>query len=315
MAFRVMAVSVSDMRKGDQQVSILDQIKPRDKNRVYDMVREAGVDVSDWEASKGRVISAAANPKYCYSWSFVQPNEVVVLNLWHIDLKEKDGVVTEEWNARDIAKRAKGVTVFRATEMDKAIQEAHQKKLPIRVVLCEGTKRNRNDPNSPASKVTFRALDPEPWHVAKYDMSTGQTTLMRGLWQGVDKFVDQFDLHVSQGGEPAERVDVKIASFVRRRDVRKCALLRANGKCDYCGQGGFDMANGRVYLETHHVVPLHEKGADTISNVVALCPNHHREAHHGKNRAEIRKNLLEKIAKFTPINSLSANARNSSLGS
>jgi 5-methylcytosine-specific restriction protein A len=284
-------------------MSILDQIKPRKKNRIYDMVRDAGLDVGDWDASKGKAISAAANPKYCYRWSFIQPNEVVVLNLWHSDMKEKDGVVTDEWNAREIAKRGKGISVFRATEMDEAIQEAYQKKLPIRVVLCEGTKRDRNDPTSTATRVTFRSLDPEPWHVAKYNMATGQSTLMRGLGQGAEHFVDQFDMPAPQGG-PAERVEGKAASFVRRPDVRRYALWRANGKCNYCGETGFSMADGRVYLETHHVVPLHEGGSDSISNVVALCPNHHREAHHGKNRNEIREKLLDKLAAMTPNNSL-----------
>ncbi|WP_202882198.1 HNH endonuclease [Candidatus Manganitrophus noduliformans] len=273
---------------------ILDQIRPKDKNRIYDMVRDVGVDVSDWEASKGNALSAAANPKYCYNWSFVQPNEVVVLNLWHSDIEELDGVLTDELNARDIAKRGKGVTVRRATEMDEAIKEAYRKNLPIRVVLCEGTKRNRNDPNSKASKVHFRSLDPEPWHVAKYDMDTGQTTLMRGLGRGSDGFVDQFDMAVPLG-RPAERGETKSFPFVRRPDVRRYVLLRANGRCEYCGAVGFTMANGQVYLETHHVVPLNEKGSDSVGNVVALCPNHHREAHHGKSRAEIRKTLQEKL--------------------
>lgn len=286
-------------------MSILDQIKPRDRNRIYDLVRDAGVDVSDWDASKGNALSAAANPKYCYNWSFVQPNELVVLNLWHSDLEEKSGVVTDEWNARGIAKKGKGVTVRRATEMDEAIQEAYKKNLPIRVVLCEGTKRNRNDPNSAASKVHFRSLDPEPWHVAEYNMATGQTTLMRGLGSGSGRFVDQFDMSVPLGG-PAERSEIKAFPFVRRPDVRRYVLLRANGKCEYCGGLGFTMANGQVYLETHHVVPLHEKGADSVGNVVALCPNHHREAHHGKNRAEIRKKLQEQLASLAPNNSLQA---------
>lgn len=280
-------------------MSILDQIKPRERNRIYDMVRDAGVDVSDWEASKGNALSASANPKYCYNWSFVQPDEVVVLNLWHSDLEEKDGVVTDEWNARDIAKKGKGVTVFRATEMDEAIQKAYRNNLPIRVVLCEGTKRNRNDPNSTASKVHFRSLDPEPWHVAKYDMATGQATLMRGLGRGSDNFVDQFDMPPPLGGS-AERREKKSAPFIRRPDVRRYVLLRANGKCEYCGEEGFTMANGQVYLETHHIVPLHEKGPDSVSNVVALCPNHHREAHHGKSRADICMKLQAKLASLAP---------------
>jgi 5-methylcytosine-specific restriction protein A len=64
------------------------------------------------------------------------------------------------------------------------------------------------------------------------------------------------------------------------------------------------MANGKVYLETHHVVPLHENGEDSVNNVVALCPNHHREAHHGERRAEIRRLLLSKLVGMAPNNSL-----------
>jgi 5-methylcytosine-specific restriction protein A len=48
------------------------------------------------------------------------------------------------------------------------------------------------------------------------------------------------------------------------------------------------MPDGKVFLETHHVIPLSEGGGDTEGNVVALCPNHHREAHHGANRDRMR---------------------------
>jgi 5-methylcytosine-specific restriction protein A len=56
------------------------------------------------------------------------------------------------------------------------------------------------------------------------------------------------------------------------------------------------MAGGGVYLETHHVVPLSEKGVDHERNVVALCPNDHREAHHGERRNAIRTQLLAMLA-------------------
>jgi 5-methylcytosine-specific restriction protein A len=56
------------------------------------------------------------------------------------------------------------------------------------------------------------------------------------------------------------------------------------------------MAGGGVYLETHHVVPLSEKGVDHERNVVALCPNDHREAHHGERRDAIRTRLLAMLA-------------------
>lgn len=56
---------------------------------------------------------------------------------------------------------------------------------------------------------------------------------------------------------------------------------------------GFFRADGSLFLETHHVIPLSEGGKDSTSNVVALCPNHHREAHHGKDAGDIRDKLIK----------------------
>jgi predicted HNH restriction endonuclease len=56
------------------------------------------------------------------------------------------------------------------------------------------------------------------------------------------------------------------------------------------------MPNGQVFLETHHIIPLSEGGGDVITNVAALCPNHHREAHHGSQAELIRAHLLEVAA-------------------
>jgi 5-methylcytosine-specific restriction enzyme A len=217
-------------------------------------------------------------------------------------MKESNGVVTNEWNAREIARTAKAsVTVHRAKAQDEAIQEAYRGSLPIRMVICEGKKRS--DPDSTASKVSLRLLDPEPWHVAKYNQVTGQCTLMRGLGNGTDRYADQFDMPQPIGG-PAEKISKTSSAYVRRPEVRRFSLIRANGRCEYCGKEGFLMQGGKVYLETHHVVPLHEGGSDTVNNVAALCPNHHREAHHGTSRAEIRNTLLEKLASLAPNNSL-----------
>lgn len=274
-------------------MSILESIRPKSKKRIYDMVRDAGIDVSDWEASKGRVKSAAANPKYCYNWSFVEPGKVVVLNLWHSDMEERNGVITNEWNAREIARTAKAsVTIHRAKAQDEAIQEAYRGSLPIRMVVCEGEKRGNSD--SSASRVLLRILDPEPWHVESYDQATGQCTLMRGVGRGAALYVDQFDMPEPVGG-PSERLPTKGHVYVRRPEIRRYALVRANGRCEFCGKEGFPMPDGKVYLETHHVVPLYEGGSDTVDNVVALCPNHHREAHHGVRKSEMLQTLLSKL--------------------
>lgn len=56
------------------------------------------------------------------------------------------------------------------------------------------------------------------------------------------------------------------------------------------------MGSGKIYLETHHIIPLHENGEDSSGNVIALCPNHHREAHYGEKGDEMRNEMLRKIA-------------------
>ncbi len=58
------------------------------------------------------------------------------------------------------------------------------------------------------------------------------------------------------------------------------------------------MPNGSIYLETHHVTSLAEGGSDSESNVVALYPNHHREAHFGINRMEMRDSLSKLALKL-----------------
>ena len=57
------------------------------------------------------------------------------------------------------------------------------------------------------------------------------------------------------------------------------------------------MGDGRVYLETHHIVPLAENGRDTEQNVIALCPNEHREAHSGAKKIELRQLFADLICK------------------
>jgi len=56
------------------------------------------------------------------------------------------------------------------------------------------------------------------------------------------------------------------------------------------------MADGRLYLETHHIISLSENGSDEVGNVVALCPNHHREAHYGEASKYIQEKLRATVS-------------------
>jgi hypothetical protein len=48
-------------------------------------------------------------------------------------------------------------------------------------------------------------------------------------------------------------------------------------------------------LESHHVIALANDGEDGLTNVIALCPNDHREAHFGERRNEIEAQMIEKL--------------------
>jgi len=277
-------------------MTALSELVPRDQHLIIDLARDAGVDVSDWSNFKGGKRKAASNPKYCYEWSFVEPNKVVVLNLWYASMEERDGKIVQDFNMRKVAHEygeipGKAVWGKRALKMDSAIQEAVRNNLPVRVVVLEGARRGVDQPKTEASRVEKRLLDPVTWAVTKYDWKTGNGTVTRGAFP--ERFADQFSIFQEQE-QPAEKRAVSGHVFVRSSEVRRRVLERAGGKCEWCSEPGFLMADGRVYLETHHVVPLAELGSDTESNVVGLCPNHHREAHHGANSSKMRETLFER---------------------
>jgi 5-methylcytosine-specific restriction protein A len=92
-------------------------------------------------------------------------------------------------------------------------------------------------------------------------------------------------------------------SYFRDNKVRQAVLARANGRCEYGtvqpkGQQclTFEKPDGSQYLETHHVIKLSEKGRDKESNVIALCANHHKEAHFGKNWKQLQDDFLAIVA-------------------
>jgi 5-methylcytosine-specific restriction protein A len=282
-------------------MSMLDEIKPTVRSRVIDLVNAAGIDVSDWGELRGGEKRAASNPRYCYEWSFLKPGSIVVLNLWYKSLRERNGIVSIDLNLRKSVRRyaegGKGVWRARAEKVDNAIQDAAKNRLPVRVIINDGKMRTADYLSADASRVERRLLDPVPWAVTSYDWETGECKLIRGGLPG--RFVDQFSLQPGIDAS-AERRMVSGMAFVRDAGLRARALDRAKGFCEYCKTPGFATADGGVFLETHHVVPLGEGGLDTEGNIAVLCPNHHREAHHGARRDEIRRTLLDHLRRLAP---------------
>lgn len=84
-------------------------------------------------------------------------------------------------------------------------------------------------------------------------------------------------------------------NYARSEVVKEFALRTADGVCQGCGQDApFRDENDEKFLEVHHLFRRSDGGADDPENVIALCPNCHREVHHGKNGDELNKDLIEK---------------------
>lgn len=272
---------------------MLDSLKPTQKARVIDLVEAAGLDVSDWGNFKGGIKRAATNPKYCYEWAFVEEGNAVVLNLWHRNMEEVGGHIIHRFNFRDRGFRAqKEVWHRRDKRLDEAIRTAMKQNLPIRVLVIEGQRRDIDHDGGKASSINFRKLDSVSWAVTEYNQDTGECTLTRGMLMA--QVIDQFKLAELDPHQSPEKKIISASAFVRDAKVRELALQRSNGKCEWCLEPGFKMANGGIYLESHHIIPLSEGGTDLADNIIVLCPNHHREAHHGMNRTEMRAELKKR---------------------
>lgn len=273
---------------------------PTHSIRVMDLVRGAGVDVSDWSNYKGGAAREAANPKYCYEWAFVQPDRVVALNLWLQDMVEpEEGGVEYMLNLMKPRGDIVGVRATRRRRMLDAIRTAQERRLPIRVIVLTRPPTTRVK----GRKVELRKLDPTSWAVVSFDASTGDVVLRRGA--AAAPFADQFSLPDAGTDTPA-RKPISGSALQRDRVVREQVLLRAFGRCEYCGSPGFKLPSGAIFLETHHVVPLAKGGTDRTSNVVAICPNDHREAHYGSRATEMRDELLAFLASLPEAPKLAA---------
>lgn len=275
--------------------SVIDSLKPIQKLRVMDLLHDAGIDVSRWgDNFRGNV--PAANPKYCYNWSFEQPGELVALCLWHNSLEVVSGNVVfrrepkayatmanvpgaVQWNARD-AQFAQG------------LETAYRQQLPIRVIVVDGKRRGATDPNPKASQVETRLLDPTSWAVTQFDEATGRCVLVRGI-------LPELPISASPDAELSWFEGRQRVSFIlhRHREEKarrsKIADAKARNKgqliCEVQGCG-FDFASqygalGEGYAQVHHLVPLNKSamsGRETkLSDLAIVCANCHVMIHKG----------------------------------
>lgn len=103
--------------------------------------------------------------------------------------------------------------------------------------------------------------------------------------------------------KPLKTATIILTEYKNRSiEIKKYALLRANGRCENCEkEAPFVNVNEIPFLEVHHIFSLADEGPDHPINVAAICPNCHKEAHYGKNKEKIKEELSLKISKKEEI--------------
>lgn len=277
-------------------MSQLPELRPQIRHRVIDLVASAGMDVSDWGNFKGGPAKASVNPKYCYEWSFVQ-GEIIVLCLWFENMRFENEVISQHINMRkrapELARMPNDIIwKSRASKTDGAIQMAYELQLPLRIIICDGRRRNAN--NLKASSVKKRELDPVPWAVISYNRGSGDCILKRGAKPIEPTKATEVEDDVLEGFDGEEK---RLFVLHRKREARfrnlkiQESLHKNSGRllCEV-PNCGFDFAAmygklGVGYAQVHHKMPL-SKAPKTGSKIVlddlaVVCANCHVMIHRG----------------------------------
>jgi 5-methylcytosine-specific restriction enzyme A len=91
--------------------------------------------------------------------------------------------------------------------------------------------------------------------------------------------------------------EAKSLYYKRSAAVRQYVLARAGGICESCEKPApFLRINGTLYLEPHHTRRISDGGPDHPRWVAAICPNCHREIHHGKDGKDKDQHLQQYLA-------------------
>jgi 5-methylcytosine-specific restriction protein A len=99
-------------------------------------------------------------------------------------------------------------------------------------------------------------------------------------------------LALQSPSSPGTKKEPRDAVYRRSKAVKVYVKKRADGVCEGCGkEAPFVTPQGRPYLEAHHVRRVSDGGPDHPRWVIALCPNCHRQIHHGQDGETYNKQL------------------------
>ena len=119
------------------------------------------------------------------------------------------------------------------------------------------------------------------------------------VWQSIqndEMTMERGDMPLDLLESTEERRKELIARIKRNRKAVLEARRHYGDKCMAPGCEHRIMQENRAfYVEVHHLIPVSQDGADSLENMVVLCPHHHAEIHHSceKSRENLKAQVLE----------------------
>lgn len=267
---------------------VFESLRPRTKSNVMDLLSAAGQDVQhwSWNANGSPVAIPAANPNYCYDWSFGSTADGIVLCVWHdsiqidreflifvenmraldISLSEVAGSAGRSSKDRDRARQQ----AARARAFDALIQVAFERMLAVSFILNEGDRAKGEEIGAASATVSKRTLDTESWYVHKYDERTGECRIVRGIKPARDIVDDEVEDALDEHLGSEDRRQLKAINVRRgQRDFRDRVLAAWKRRCV--------VTESRVegLLEAAHIVPHSEVTDYRTSNGLLLRADIH----------------------------------------
>lgn len=278
---------VSFRRANESEIDILETLKPRTKETIYDLLQQIEISTDDWLTKENgeEVDNVKANPNYCYNWSFGSIQEGFALCIWHGTLEINDGQVVFAENLRELsrqlqatarqatketAKRTRSVAqATRARAFDDALNVCYARGLAVSVILTEGDRRSREELGTSSSHVHYRSLDPIKWYVHSYDNSTGAAQMVRGvLPPGVT--AEATDAENFEDTGPPDDVQQRAIKIRRGQAKFREKLLSAySRRCAITGCAIVEL------LEAAHIQPHAEEPNYSVRNGLLLRADIH----------------------------------------
>lgn len=269
-------------------IEILQRLRPETKTNVMTLLASAGHTIDHWSrnADGSPVATPAANPNYCYDWSFGSSSEGIVLCVWHEQIKIANETLyfSENMHALDINLSAVASNsgrspkdrdrarqqATRARDFDALVRTAFEKLLAVRFILNAGNRASSEELGAASSEVSKRTLDAEPWFIHEYNEGTGDCRIVRSIKPARD-IVDGGNEALGADYRGPEDVRQLKAISIRRgqRDFRDRLLAAWKRRCvvTECRVEGL--------LEAAHITPHSEGTGYRTSNGLLLRSDIH----------------------------------------